>query len=78
MNYVDLLVTAFILLHGAAFISVMIWIGRFLVVRNQIGDAQEAAREKERKARIPALAFSILLAASYVAIFILEATLSKQ
>ena len=78
MNKVDLLVFAFVLLHVATFLTVIVWLGQVMIARNQVGDDQIRAKEKERKLRVPALILIGLLAASYVAIFILEATLSKQ
>ena len=61
MNYEDLLVIGFMLLHGAAFLSVIRWLGYFMMARNQLGDAREQTKEKERKARLPALIFAVLL-----------------
>ena len=77
MNYEDLLVIGFMLLHGAAFLSVIRWLGYFMMARNQLGEAGEQTRAKERKARLPALIFAALLAASYAALFILQAKLKK-
>ncbi len=77
MNYVDFLVIAFVLLHAATIIAVMFWLGRFMIVRNQVGDDLIRSREKERKARIPALILVGILAACYVALSILEARLGK-
>ena len=77
MNSVDLLVTGFVLLHLATLISVMLWIGRWMAARNGIGGDYELAKRKERRARIPALILVALLAACYVALFILDARLSK-
>ncbi|MBO4419836.1 MAG: hypothetical protein J5789_08460 [Oscillospiraceae bacterium] len=75
MQYVDYLVAGFVLLHGVAFIFVMIWIGRFLTVRNALGENYEEAKRKERKARIPAIILVAVLVACYAALFILEGTM---
>ena len=36
MNRGDLLVAGFVLLHLATFVSVMIWVGRLLALRNTV------------------------------------------
>ena len=77
MSYVDLLVIGFVLLHIVTIITVMVWVGRYMMVRSQVGNDLDRAREKERKARIPALILVGILVACYAALSILEARLGK-
>lgn len=77
MQPVDFLVYAFIALHGAAILSVMNWVGKYLGARGKIGNAQIQAREAERKARVPALILAGVLAACYAVLFVIQARLGK-
>ena len=75
MNRVDLLVAGFVLLHLATFVSVMVWVGRWLALRNASNERYERVKQQERRARIPALTLAVVLAACYVALSILESKL---
>ena len=75
MNRVDLLVAGFVLLHLATFVSVMVWVSRWLALRNASNERYERVKQQERRARIPALILAVVLAACYVALSILESKL---
>lgn len=75
MNRGDLLVAGFVLLHLATFVSVMIWVGRLLALRNTVNGNYDRIKRQERIARIPALLLAITLAICYVALHVMESKL---
>ena len=75
MNKADLLVAGFVLLHVVTFACVMIWVSRWLALRNTTDENYKRAKQQERAARIPALILAVVLVACYVALHVMESKL---